>query len=152
MKSDGLLAELGDKLGIDAFRLNDNGVASLEFDGKTAVHFEPDETGDSLAMYASLLRWPDSHEEQAKLGAILLEANLFGSGTGGFIFSLDAHFHEVVLEQRFPLQSATSEELHRRLGDFLEVIDIWSERLADIQASPAKSPPEASDDVQGIKV
>ena len=144
MSPETLLSQLSDQLGVESFELNNNGVASLEFDGQTIVYFEPDADRQCLRMYATVCRWPESEAERNQMAPMFLEANWFGRGTDDFVFSLDADFNEIVLEEQFSLDSSPANDISERLGKFLNVIDIWTNRIlptaTDVMAGSLESP------------
>jgi len=58
MKMGVLFSELGRLLGMDDLKLNDNGVASLQFDKRITTHFEPSPDGENLWLYAAVATGP----------------------------------------------------------------------------------------------
>ncbi|MBL8331473.1 MAG: type III secretion system chaperone, partial [Rubrivivax sp.] len=101
MDASSLIAELGRRIGHADFALSDLGTAALRIDGDLQLNLEHDEDERSLVLYLRLGA-PPEHGREA-LYARLLNANLFGRGSGGGHVGLDPARDELVLSRSLAL-------------------------------------------------
>lgn len=129
-----VLQELGRQMGLDGVKLDDNGVCRLIFDGKIVVDIEaPAAEKGTVYMYAAVCPLPAEGKEA--LYGTLLEANLFGRGTGGAAFAIDTEMAEVLLYQSFDMEKVEVQEFKESLQHFAAHVGGWMEKLGGAEAS-----------------
>ena len=132
MELERLLQYLAQSLGHDSFRLNENGVLSLRFEGDIVIHLEPDPAETDCHLYSTLCRVPDDPRAKATLLEALLTANCFGRGTAGSAFAIDEQASEIILCRRFITEYADPADLMRWLQDMVSTMAVWRQRLPDL--------------------
>ena len=78
--------------------------------------------------FHSILGMIDQERAEPQL-ANLLDANLFGQGTGDAVFALDPALDEIVLRQSFDARFETVDHLMVALEEFVNLVANWTERL-----------------------
>jgi hypothetical protein len=112
---------------MDDLALDETGLCTLGFDEQIVnIHF--DERSSNLVLFAALGSLPVEGRERAL--ALLMEANLFWSGTGGATLALEPGANVVMLHHqvRADMEQADFEAL---LQQFVDLSDYWSGKLAD---------------------
>ncbi|HSI85271.1 MAG: type III secretion system chaperone [Candidatus Methylacidiphilales bacterium] len=119
-----LLSELGSHMGMNQLRPNEHGICRLVFDQKLKVDLEPSEDGKSLLVYTKVGEIP--HGAASGFYRMLLDASLFGRGTGGgATLALDGDAGEVFLQAILPLDKLDAIVLSSTLEDFLNTAETW---------------------------
>ena len=137
MDVDNIVKELGNQLGLDNLALDENNVCRIVFDEKFNVDIEAMPDKKSFFIHAVLCRVPAEHKEV--LFAELLEANLFGKGTGGASFGYDANLGEVLLFRRFETEKTDYPEFEAAVEEFLNYMESWSKRIESGEAGEGPS-------------
>lgn len=104
MNAANLLAAWGQALGLPELVLSDLGTAALLIDGTLTLNFEHEADAGRLLLYVSLGAPPVAEREACF--ARLLQANLFGHGSGGGHIGLDPERDELVLSRQLVLDHA----------------------------------------------
>ena len=143
-----LVKELGNHFNV-ALALNHDGMARLQLDDELLIDFEHDEASSRLLVYAAIGMLPAGAEREA-LMLELLEANLFGSGTGSCAPAFDSAQSEFLLW--FAAEEADSVAgLVPKLENLAIQAEKWRDRLrqpgvkASDSASLAQSAPGGFD-------
>ena len=110
------------------FALNEHGCAALEVKQGYVLNFEWDESRQLLHLFATLAPLPAQGLEQ--LYAELLDANLFGSGSGGAVLARDALDRSVMLCQWLDPAQTSAPAFSALVSRFLDSSDHWRERIA----------------------
>lgn len=138
-----LMSELGKQMGLEDLKLDRDGVCRLVFDGKLAVDFESGEDGRVLHLYSILSPLPGEGTEMLCLR--LLEANLFGRGTGGATFAVDPDPGDVVLFRTFDMERTDFQGFINQLESFVNHLEGWSREIirtpSEAGAEPEAGPP-----------
>lgn len=128
MQIDDAIAQLGQKMGVE-LKLDENRACRLVFDGTLNVDFEaPEALADQLVM--SCVVAPDVFPEgrEAVLQS-LLEANLFGRGTGGGTLALDEERGEILLQRALTMSRSDLQDLVNAMEQLVQYAEAWMERL-----------------------
>jgi hypothetical protein len=132
-----LLAELGQALGLPRLTLSAMGTATLVVDDDLAVNLEVDADAGTLWAYAALGEPPAQGREA--LYARLLQANLFGQGSGGGAVALDAGRNELLIHRGLALEHTDAQGLESALAELIaaarRVRAAWSEAPSGGQAA-----------------
>lgn len=133
----GVLDELGDKLGLGPLALDANGVCALAVDGRLVVHLAVDEGEDRAVVYAPLGSLP-TVEREAVLTA-MLQAN----ATGWAVLALEPDSGQPVLIHRFALRDVDRSALELLLERFIATAGDWQTALA--AGASASAPADSGD-------
>src|SRR5262245_42396363 len=91
------LKQLGQDMGI-TLALDENRACRLVFDNRIEVDIEaPENAPDTVYFSGAVGIIPASDREAAYRS--LLEANLYGRGTGGAVLALDSDYNEIMLQR-----------------------------------------------------
>ncbi|WP_018692049.1 type III secretion system chaperone [Algicola sagamiensis] len=115
---------------------HENGVIAISFDEKFTLCFEFNPKSNGVVLYATLSTW-QGLEQYAE---VLLKANAYGNGTQGAYFTVDEHTNELLLEKQFYAPFPSTEEMTIQIENFLNVLDIWQQRLKDLPQDPEAVP------------
>lgn len=121
------IQQLGKQMGI-ALSLDANHTCRLIFDGRTAIDIEAPEPKESTVFFHALVGLVPSGNRE-RLYQTLLEANLFGRGTGGAVLAVDAGRQEVILFLSLDMAVTDYPAFTKALEDFLAQTIAWTERL-----------------------
>jgi len=127
MNAKEILAELTREIGLEGTQFDENHMCRLVFDDKLAVDFENPPDQNLLLVYASAGKLPRDGREQ--LYKMMLEANLFGLGTGGAVLALDANLDEIILFRRYPSDDIDYDKFKQDLELFLESLEQWQDKV-----------------------
>lgn len=130
----GLLAALGQQVGIAGLALDEAGCCVLAFDD-VVLHFEADEQSGRLFLYAGLGDAPDRLAEA--FYRELLAANLMWQGTGGATLSLDPDGRRFVLGHAVPVDRITEVDFVATVERFVDIAETWRRRIAEAGSQPA---------------
>lgn len=144
-----LLSQAGVDMGLGPIRLNADGLCRLIFSQTIIVDIEQanDEPGTAL-IYATVGIVPPEAREGLLLH--LLEANLFGQGTGRATLAVDPARSEILLFRRFDLERLEYAEFIRDLESFVNLAGSWIEKLATARPTPSQSASESPAAMNGI--
>lgn len=122
-----VLAELGQQMGLNV-TLSDQGVCRLVFDQRFTVDIEASLNSDAVHLYSVLCPIPPDSKE--RFYEQLLEANLFGGGTGGAWFALDSLHNEVLLNRTLKMATTDYQDFVGALESFVNHLESWDGKLA----------------------
>lgn len=122
-----VLKELGAHMGLDNLKLDENRVCRLVFDKEFAVDIEASEDEKIVHIYAKVVSAPP--EKREEFYALLLEANLFGKGTGGSMFALDQTQNDVYLCRALSMDSTDYQDFVNILESFINHLEAWAKKI-----------------------
>ena len=140
-----VLVELGKQMGLDGLKLDENRVCRLVFDKQYAVDIEASEDEKIVHIYSKVTTAPPEHRDE--FYALLLEANLFGKGTGGAMFALDQSQNDVYLCRALSMDSTDYQEFVNVLESFVNHVEAWSKKIESGDLSREGASAEMSSDV-----
>ena len=132
--ADHLDVPLPEGLGSPAEFTVDDMVLNLAYDDRS--------TGDDLIVSATLGVVPEASE--LEVYRVLLEANVFWSGTGDGTLGVNSATREVYLAYRMPIESLDGESLTKVCAHFLEYATGWRDFLSAVADESTAVPPEVS--------
>jgi hypothetical protein len=127
-KLDEVLAAFGREVRMDGLATDEKGVCVLVFDGRTSIHLLGDPGSECLLMWCNLGAVPGDAAERVLRS--LMQASLFGIGTGGAMLGLMPEDDQVVLSIRRPLEGLGAGGLR----DSIELMVERAEALAPVVA------------------
>lgn len=136
-----ILAELGKQIGLDDVKLDENGLCRLVFDKNYIVDIEEAEDKKTVHIYSPICIIPTEGKEA--LYATILEANLFGQGTGGATFAIDQNLNEVLLFRTLDIEKTDYQDFANELEEFVGWVATWMEK---IKAQDFQQPIQDSDE------
>ena len=139
-----LLAELGKNMGIPSLKLDENNVCRLVFDKKMTVDMEASSDGKKGYIYSVVCPIPIETVEKEKLFDALMEANLFGHGTGGSTFAADITAKEILFCRTLEIDKVNFTEFANVLEVFLNNLEIWLDKIKQGSYSETNARAETS--------
>lgn len=127
MKIESLLTELGNQMGLPNLKLDENKVCRLIFDKKFTVDIEASEDLKIVHIYSALCIIPPRDKEN--LYESLLEASLFGRGTGGASFGVDVEMGEILLSVTVEMEKTDYQDFVNILEKFVNHVEAWTEKI-----------------------
>lgn len=127
MNIEDILKELGGQMGLPNLKLDSNKVCRLIFDKKYTVDIEASEDLKTVHIYSALCIIPPEGRE--KLYEVLLEANLFGRGTGGAAFGLDLELGEILLSRTLIMEKTDYQDFVNILESFVNHVEAWTDKI-----------------------
>jgi len=127
MKIESILTELGNQMGLPNLKLDNNKVCRLIFDKKFTVDIEASEDLKIVHLYSALCTIPPSDKET--LYESLLEANLFGRGTGGSTFGVDIEMGEILLSRTIVMEKVDYQDFVNILETFVNHVEAWTDKI-----------------------
>lgn len=127
MKIESLLTELGNQMGLPNLKLDENKVCRLIFDKKFTVDIEASEDLKIVHIYSALCIIPPRDKEN--LYESLLEASLFGRGTGGASFGVDLEMGEILLSITIEMEKTDYQDFVNILEKFVNHVEAWTEKI-----------------------
>lgn len=127
MHIENVLKELGNKMGLPNLKLDENKVCRLIFDKKFTIDIEASEDLKIVHLYSAICIIPP--ENQLKLYESLLEANLFGRGTGGSAFGVDLEMGEILLSRSLEMEKTDYQDFETILEAFVNHVEAWTEKI-----------------------
>jgi hypothetical protein len=122
-----LLTAYGRLAGLPDLKFEPHGCARLLFDKSVAIDLEIDEDAGCIHAYGVLGPVPGGGREA--LYRRLLEANMFGTETGGAALAIDAAQDDALLCRRVDLATATATNLAECLEAFAGVVEQWRRKF-----------------------
>jgi hypothetical protein len=122
-----LIAGIAQRLGLP-LGLNEDGAGRLVFEDKYAVDIQVLDNEEHRFFLASTVAQAEAPSE-AEL-KMLLDANLFGQGTGEAALAYDPDLEEIILQRSFDARFTDLEQLMAALEEFVNVVASWTGRLA----------------------
>jgi Tir chaperone protein (CesT) family len=141
-----LIAGMAQQLGL-SMELNDEGACRLVFEDKYTVDIQVQEGQENRFFLLSTVGQSEAPTE-AQLRT-LLDANLFGQGTGEAALAYDPEMEEIVLQRCFDARYVDLGQLMGSLEEFVNIVASWTERLGEQGADKSRSSPEATALAQG---
>lgn len=132
-----LITALGTHVGISDLALGEDNVCRLVQDGTVVVDIEHQPGTDNAQVFSIVGTHPGSN---VALLHRLLEANLFGQGTGGSQLGLDEERGEIVLSHAVDLTTMTAERFISLLDAFVGYAQTWSQEILDLQNAEEEAP------------
>jgi len=136
-----LLSQLGQQMGLPNLKLDQHRVCRLIFDKKFTVDIEATDDERVVHFYALVGEVPPHDKD--KFMAYLLEANLFGKGTGGATFALDHNHRDIYLCRALAVEQLSYQDFVNMLEAFVNYLEAWVGKIdrGDVgtDASPAPS-------------
>ena len=136
-----LIAGLGQKLGLSV-ELNEEGACRLVFEDKYTVDIQVQEGQENRFYLLSTVGQAEAPTEERL--RTLLDANLFGQGTGEAALAFDPDMEEIVLQRCFDARYVDLGQLMGALEEFVNVVASWTERLDGQTADTARNSAEAT--------
>ncbi len=136
MHAQDLLSLLAARAGLPSLQWSRDGTAALVVDQQLTLNLEHDEPGGRLLAYVVLGTLPTA-DRQAQ-AVRLLQANLFGSGTGGGHLGLDAD--EVLLSRTLELEHTDETAFVAALEALIDAAQSLREALLAPPAGDDKDP------------
>lgn len=127
MNIEDVLKELGNQMGLPNLKLDENKVCRLIFDKKFTIDIEASEDLKTVHIYSAICIIPP--ENQLKLYESLLEANLFGRGTGGSAFGVDLEMGEILLSRSLDMEKVQHQDFVNILEAFVNHVEAWTEKI-----------------------
>lgn len=139
MNIDDILLELGKQMGLGSLKLDENRVCRLVFDSVLVVDIEATEGDQIVNLYATVCTTPA--EGKDALYETLLEASLFGLGTGGASFGIDKERGELLLWRVLNMDKTDYQEFVNVLESFVNHLEVWKDKIdkGEIAALSEKS-------------
>ncbi len=125
-----LVQALADQLGLGALAFDDRDTCSLVFEDRFTVTLELDEGAEQLHLYTGLGKAPEDPIDQLTCFAALLEANLFGQGSGGANLALEPESGELLISRGLSLKQLSPGDLQGVFLRFVHAADAWQERVS----------------------
>lgn len=122
-----ILSQLGQQMGLPQLKLDENRVCRLVFDQKLVVDIEASDDEKIVHLYALAGAMPPENKEDFM--AVLLEANLFGKGTGSCAFALDHNHQDVYLCRIVLIESIVYQDFVNILESFVNHLEAWMEKI-----------------------
>ncbi len=122
-----ILSQLGQQMGLPQLKLDDNRVCRLVFDQRLVVDIEATDDEKIVHLYALAGEVPPENKEDFM--SVLLEANLFGKGTGGSSFALDHNHQEVYLCRVILIDSLAYQDFVNLLEAFVNHLEAWMDKI-----------------------
>ncbi len=121
---DTMLADFGNRNGLDDLRLDDNGICRLVVDDVLDVDIEL--YGDQVSFFAVVGPMDSVGPGMLRM---MMGANLVGEDTGDATLAVDEISESVVLCRRLPADGLTYPAFERALEGFLQGFRRWRQEL-----------------------
>jgi hypothetical protein len=122
-----ILSQLGEQMGLPQLKLDENRVCRLIFDQRLTVDIEASDDEKIVYLYAVAGKLPPEGKEAVM--ANILEANLFGKGTGGATFALDHNHHEIYMCRILSVEAVPYQEFVNILEGFVNHLEAWMDKI-----------------------
>jgi hypothetical protein len=132
-----LIGALGAGIGLPDLRLDDDGYCLLSVDD-LELHLQYDADGDDLIAFSRLGSLDEDALPQA--APLLLQANLFWSGTNGATLALQPGDLGVMLQNRHAVAGLEPGTLDRWLEGFVTAAEQWTGIVAELNARADADP------------
>jgi hypothetical protein len=143
---DAALEHLGKELDL-TLKLSPQGTLQLRLRSGLSLNLEAD---GEATIYAYTVLAPNFADSQlAAFFPEMLEAQLFGQGTGDARFGLDTSRRELLLHQRFDMRHVELANFSTSLEQFLSAAKSWTDRLSTPTDSDVETRPVQPDVSQG---
>ncbi|MBK5941111.1 type III secretion system chaperone [Halochromatium roseum] len=142
MNAQDLIAQLARETGLSDLRLNDKGCARVIFDQTIAIDMEHLADDNRLVLYA-VLGHPAG--DRASVMERLLQANYFGSGTGGAAFALDPWKNDILLIRTLELEGCDWTAFSAALDSLVAHVERWQAELSTTPTPETAGAPAAGE-------
>ena len=124
------ITNYGKEVGLPNLKLNENGVCSLNFDGKINVDIVYNKENDQCFFASPIGTVPaEGREEFFKQ---LLVSNAFGIENGGAVLGIEEEEDRVVLSYTFIASTFSFELFKTVLGNFVTMVENWQNKYANL--------------------
>lgn len=125
------------------------GVTRILINDKYLIHLRSSTDEEHFYLYAKVGNLParDGREEICEK---LLEANLFGEGTGNSMFALHRQTNTIILMKIFDSSSTSLESYTQQLQQFISYLREWKEKFSDLAAKAGMEISSSEDDILTI--
>jgi hypothetical protein len=141
------LDAFGRSIRLSGLEPDEEGYVAIGFDD-LIVHLQLEAGSDRLVAFARLGTIEDERRET--ILAVLLGANLFWQGTQGATLAVEPDSDMVFIQTNAVLRGLDEPGFETWLGDFLDIADHWTRRLAALNAGEPvdedEAPPPAGDE------
>jgi Tir chaperone protein (CesT) family len=141
-----LIAGMAQRLGLSV-ELNDEGACRLVFEDKYTVDIQVMEDQENRFFFSSTVAQAEAPSEVEL--RTLLDANLFGQGTGEAVLAYDPDMEEIVLQRSFDARFIDIDQLMAGLEEFVNIVASWTERLGGDAVEKSGNSAEATAIAQG---
>jgi Tir chaperone protein (CesT) family len=125
----GLLASFGQSIGLPELAPDEEGYCALSFDD-LVVHLQHEPEDEEIAAFARI--GAVDEDRALEIYEMLLNANQLWAGTAGATLSVQPEDRTVFIAARKPLEVLSDESFSDWLGDFVDITDYWTGRLARV--------------------
>ena len=131
------ITNYGREVGLPNLKLNENGVCSLNFDGKINVDIVYNKDNDQCFFASPVGTVPaDGREEFYRQ---LLVSNAFGIENGGAVLGIEEGEERVVLSYTFIASTFSFELFKTVLGNFVTMVENWMDKYENLCRVSASS-------------
>lgn len=130
------LAQVRKETGIEAFAADEDGLVSLDIDGRYTLNLQFVERTGKVLCFIELVQLPP--DAPAAVYRDLLAGGLFGRDTAGGYFALEPETGTVVYNYFFDFELIRNDvdEFTATLEKILQLCDIWRERIQSGESLP----------------
>ena len=122
---------LAQRLGFESLPFDNDGICSLAFEERFTITLEWHAEHATLYLHSTLGTAPEDIIDQLTCFAALLEANLFGRGTGGANLAYEPRSQTLMISRTLVLSQLDADALQQAFGVFVQATETWCERVAD---------------------
>lgn len=142
-----LITAFGARIELPELALDEDGYAGLTFD-EVEVHLQFDPVNDDLLLFTPLGQLND---DARPTGAeLLLQANLFWSGTGGATLAMQPGDHAVMLHDRQAAAALDDTGLERWIETFVSVAEQWVGIINELNERGGQPADDAATEPPGL--
>ena len=125
-----IIADAANRLKVDAPEADADGVFQLKLEDEFTFYLRPLEDGSGIFVFAQLAELPE--ETPAEIFRELLDANLFGEGSGNGFFALEDASGALVWQTRMPADAQALADGIVSAADFCRW---WTIRLLELSGA-----------------
>ena len=133
-----IIADAANRLKVDAPEADADGVFQLKLEDEFTFYLRPLEDGSGIFAFAQLAELPD--DTPAEVFRELLDANLFGEGSGNGFFALEDASGALVWQTRMP---ADAQALADGILSAANLCRWWTFRLLELSGAALEEEGEA---------
>jgi hypothetical protein len=134
---DSLLQALGRLLGLPDLAWDEQLSCTLSFGDDVHLTLYADDERPDLTIYTLIGELPA--EAPADVWRALMEANLFGKGTGGATLGYEPDSQWVYLTRRLPAEGLTAQHWLNEIQEFVAACRQWQTQLPQLQSRAIES-------------
>ena len=132
MKPEVFLKFLEENTGITPLKFSSDGIISLIFNDNYTVHLKKSEDDYILTVFGIIGKVPDNDSELCLLN--LLDANLFGRGTGTASIGVNVESKEIIIFEKFSFNDLEQIDFVAKLKGFLNTQEHWTTLISSDNA------------------